>query len=192
MKKKLIMFFLGTLLLVSNTSVAYAATDIDWNNKLTQGTNISYKIFSDCEYTSSIPNAVSKLQSPSGMRNPLTISSTSTSSASKMDFHQKSVADGTYATTYSYRKNSSGVYYCMPNYEKDSYDWVYGEVYLNDKYMSDAAGCSTTTRQGIIIHEMLHVYGCKDISNVNSIMNSYPANATTLTTDANNVLNNKY
>ncbi|MGL4741323.1 MAG: hypothetical protein ACRC41_11050 [Sarcina sp.] len=54
------------------------------------------------------------------------------------------------------------------------------------KYESDQ-------KASILLHEMLHIYGCKDINNKSSIMHyTTSTSVKKLTSDANNVLNNKY
>ncbi|MCR4925689.1 MAG: hypothetical protein K5917_05305, partial [Clostridiales bacterium] len=167
-------------------------TDIDYNNKLTIGKNIAYWISPSCEYTTSIPNAKNRIMYPSGMSNPIILWKTNVNSDSKMDFYQYYSNDTVNAYAMCFRKNSNGVYYNCTS-QKDSYDWVYGEIYINDRAMNSY---SNNVREIIIMHEMLHVYGCKDINNPNSIMHYNNAYFSTkvngLTSDANQVLNNKY
>ncbi|RSD21090.1 hypothetical protein [Mesobacillus subterraneus] len=193
MMKKVSFIITLAVMLWTGLVTAASAEDIDWNKRLTSGTNIAYWIDSGCEYTVSIPNAVNKLMNPSGMTNPLIISKTTVKSSSKMDFYQNYVNNGIYASTSVFRKNSSGVYYQMPVSEKDTYDWVYGEIKINDYKMGQL---TSTPREKVIIHEMLHVYGLKDLylyENRSSIMYGYSdGTATTLTSDANNVLKAKY
>lgn len=145
------------LMLTSFSSVAATANkDIDYERRLTIGKNIAFWISPDCEYTVSIPNAKNRLMYPPGMKNPNILWQTQVNKDSKMDFYQYSLNDGINAYTISYRKNSSGVYYKMPVYEKETYDWVYGEIYIND-YIMDKY--SNNMRELIIMHEMMHVYG---------------------------------
>lgn len=169
---------------------------IDWNNKITMAANknVAYMIHDGCEYTVSIPNAVNKLMYPSGMTNPLILYQTTTYQHSKMDFYQiYDTGIQSVAYTTSWRKNSSGNYYAMPTYEKDMYDWVYAEITLNDAYMDPM---TNQKRAAIIIHEMLHGFGLKDLYsslNKNSIMYGYSSGtATGVTSDANQILNDKY
>ncbi|MGM0867544.1 MAG: hypothetical protein ACQEWF_23105 [Bacillota bacterium] len=193
MKKKIsFCITLVTMLWASLITVA-SAEDIDWNKKLYQGRDISYWIAPGNEYTVSIPSAVTKLMYPSGMTNPIILNKTTVNQSSKMDFYQYDAPDNVGAKTAVFKKNASGVYYKMPSATKDNYDWIYGEIKLNDYYLKDF---STTNREKIILHEMLHVYGLKDLydeSNKWSIM-YYGTNstATGLTSDANAVLNAKY
>jgi hypothetical protein len=167
-------------------------TDIIYNNKMTVGRNIYYYIDPSNLYTSSIPNAVNKLMYPVGMNNDLVLSRTYNKQNSKIDFYMKRERNGVNASASVWKKNSAGEYYAMPVNQKDTYDWVYGEVTLNDYYMSNY---STTIRENIIIHEMLHVYGCKDINKPTSIMhytNGWSSTVKGVTSDANNVINTKY
>lgn len=194
MISKLSNSLLVALSLISFNLLSLSATtntDIDYNNRLTQGTDIYYWISPTCEYTNSIPNAAQKLMYPPSSvgTNPLILNRTYTNSASKMDFYQYSKTDYINAYTMTYRKNTSGNYYAMPVSEKEKYDWVYGEIYINDNYMNNY---STSTREAVILHEMLHVYGLKDISNANSIMYYATPNAKTMTKDANDAINKKY
>ncbi len=80
----------------------------------------------------------------------------------------------------------------MPVTEKDYYDWVYGEIYINDFNMSRLS--TPNPRELVIMHEMLHVYGCRDINQPSSILHgtSVGWTASNLTADANTVLKNKY
>lgn len=47
-------------------------------------------------------------------------------------------------------------------------------------------------RSTVILHEMLHVYGCKDINSSSSVMYGATPHVRVLTSDANQVLVNKY
>lgn len=194
MKKRILtsLFALGVLF-SSNILVVHASlgTDIDWNNKLINGRNIAYMIRPGVEYTKSIPNAVNKLMYPSGMSNNLVLNPTTSYMTSKLDFYQTYSANGINASAYVYRKDSYGNYYNSTE-QKDSLDWVYGEVKINDYYMANFSANYPATCEAIIVHEMLHVYGLKDISNSSSIMYGYTPLAKGVTSDANNVLNNKY
>ncbi len=167
-------------------------TDISYNNKMTVGTSINYWISTGNEYTNSIPSAVNKLMYPPSSvgTNDLVLKQTTNNQSSKLDFYETYQANTVNAYTKSYRKNSSGNYYNMATSEKDKYDWVYSEIYINDYNMSKY---SSDQRSGIILHEMLHAYGLKDVNNKNSIMYCYsPGNPTTMTKDAKNVINQKY
>lgn len=84
---------LCTTLTGTYTAQATTNTDIDWNNKLTQGTDIYYWVSSGNGYTDSISSAKSKLRYPSGMYNPIVLNSTSVQSQSKMDIYQYSSND---------------------------------------------------------------------------------------------------
>ncbi|MBC2580151.1 hypothetical protein [Clostridium sp. DJ247] len=189
--KTKIITMLIVLSVASGTSTVKATTntDIDWNNKLTNGQDIYYWITDSNPYIDSTNTAKNKLRYPSGMWNPMVLNRTTVKSSSKMDIYQYDTADLSNAYATVFRKNSSGVYYAMPISEKDSYDWVYGEIFLNIRYMQNY---DVDLRSTIILHEMLHVYGCKDIANSNSIMYWLTPTVRALTSDANTVLNNKY
>ena len=194
MKKKILFsIIVVTMIMTSMVSIVSAET-VSWKNKLYQGTSINYWLHSNVEYTVSIPNAIHKLMYPIGMTNRLVLKQTTVNSSSKMDFHQY---DDPYTRTIafakSFRKNSSGNYYAMPVSEKDQFDWIYGEVHINDAIMD---GFSSAEKEGTLIHEMLHVYGLKDLyhySNQGSIMYGYrPNGVNNLTSDSNAALNSKY
>ncbi|MEU2205643.1 hypothetical protein AB0P19_14995 [Microbacterium oleivorans] len=147
------------------------------------------------EYTTSIPNAVQKIMYPSGMSNPMVLWKTTVNSNSNMDFYQYYSSSSTepVAKTTSHRKNANGNNYAMPVSEKDTYNWVYAEVRLNDYHMD---GLTNTKREAVIVHEMLPGYGLRDLynnANQASIMfGSISGTATRLTSDANSMLNAKY
>lgn len=187
-KKGIILLFSICIILFSNITNVSATTntDIDWNNKMVAGRNIAYTIRPGVEYTKSIPNAVNKLVYPSGMSNNLTLNPTNDYMTSKMDFYQYRAYDNINASASVYRKNSSGVYYNSTS-EKDSVDWVYGEIKINDVYMD-----GNPKAELVLVHEMLHVYGLKDIKYNNSIMYYATPMVNGMTSDANGVLNNKY
>lgn len=71
----------------------------------------------------------------------------------------------------------------------DFMDWLFGKIYINDKYMDKF---DNNLRSTVIVHEMLHVYGCKDINNTGSVMHYQTPYVRGLTNDANNVLVQKY
>lgn len=168
-----------------------AATVTAWNNKLTSGTKIAYRIASNCQYTTSIPNAVQRLMYPPGMSNPIVLWKTDVYMDSKMDFYQyynnwTDANINAYAETY---RKIAGQYYRMYTYEKDLYDWIYGDISINDYNMDPY---SNNTRELVIMHEMMHVYGSIDIDNQFSILYRYTPTCNGLTSDANSILNDKY
>lgn len=187
----LLMIMFGIALTTTVKAGWETNTDIDWNNRLTQGKDIAYFVVSGNQYTASIPKAVSKLRYPSGMWNPIVLTPTTVQSQSKMDLYQYSEADGYNAYASVWRKNDSGVYYNSTS-QKDSLDWVFGKIYINDIYMDKYQNDSNELRATIILHEMLHVYGCKDINNQSSIMYGATPKVRALTSDANTVLVQKY
>lgn len=196
----LIIFTIIFTIIFSVNLKAEAYSAICWDKWMTSGKDIAYYITSDCEYTSSIPQAVKLLVNPSGMWNPMKLSATTVQKHSKMDFFQIYNAGEFYNTaayTIIYRKTDSGYTGLKVNNgytEPDIYEWVYGDITLNDYLMSSY---TTTDRKLTILHEMLHVYGLRDLkedSDKWSIM--YGARrgctATGLTSDANDVLIAKY
>ena len=92
------------------------------------------------------------------------------------------------------RKNSAGKYLSMQPEERDIYEWMYGEVWINDYYMD---GFSNKERELVIVHEMLHVFGSKDMYKPTSILHYSMDNiryngVNGVTSDANNMLKSKY
>lgn len=162
-------------------------TDIDFNNRLIAGKDIAYYIVSGNEYTASIPQAVSKLRYPSGMWNPIVLTKTTVQKQSKMDIYQYSENDGNNAKTNVWI-NNNGTYENATG-RMDSMDWLFGKVHINDRNMS---AYDNELRSTIILHEMLHVYGCKDIENSSSVMYAYTPYVRKMTSDANAVLVQKY
>ncbi len=175
-----------------STYATCTGSDITFNKRMYSGANIKYWISSSNEYVVSIPNAANKLMYPPSSvgTNPLYLSKTTTNSSSKMDFYQYSSSDGINAYTQNFRKNSSGKYYAMPLSEWEKYEWIYSEIRINDKYMNNY---TNDQRSGIILHEMLHGYGLKNINKSSSIMHcKSPVGVTKMTSDANNAINSKY
>ncbi len=191
-KKKLfiIIAMFVTLFLGLSTKVK-AAERIYWNGKLKSGKDIYYWIDSSCQYTAAIPNAVSKLRYPSGLWNPIVLNKTTTKSYSKMDFYQYYDSSSTlYAKTQLYKAKTNGTENIAYVNELDSIEWVYGKIYLNDAKLDP---CDSDLRSTIILHEMCHVYGGKDVyDNSNTIMYGYTPAVRGLTSDFNSVLVDKY
>ncbi|MDR3344864.1 MAG: hypothetical protein LBT21_04660 [Oscillospiraceae bacterium] len=111
-----------------------------------------------------------------------------------MDFYQKNTADSTNATASCWRRPTpTSDYQAMIISAKDTYDWVYGEIELNHYYLQSR---SDVLNEATIMHEMMHVFGAKDITDDPlSIMQSSatnPRTVTVLTADANKLLKNKY
>ncbi|MGL4588989.1 MAG: hypothetical protein ACRCUP_01955 [Mycoplasmatales bacterium] len=170
---------------------AAANTDIDYNRKLINGKSIAYRISPEVDYTVSIQNAINKLTRPPASvgKNRLVLKKTDDHNASKMDFYQYRRADRFNGYATKFRKNSNNRYYAVSAAEQEKYDWVYGEIKLNDYYMSKY---TNTVKEVIILHEMLHIYGLKNVSNPSSVMYYLTPRATGLTKDANVALNKKY
>lgn len=204
MKKipKSIIVVLSLCIILSSTAYAYTYINgerIDWKRKMTDGRSIYYWIAPTCEYTVSVPAATQLLMYPNnGLSNPMNLYSTNQQSNGKIEFHQYYVNTSTAAKTRSYRKNSSANYYAMPKSEKDQYDWVWAKIEINDYKMD---GMSNTLRKTILVHEMLHAFGLRDLyesSNRGSIMygyyNQWHSNVLNegVTEEANDILNEKY
>ena len=171
-------------------SMVNAAERISWNGRLSAGKDIYYWIDPSCTYTVSIPNAVKKIRYPSGMWNPIVLNKTSTKSYSKMDFYEyNDISSTTYAYTKLYKAKTNGTENIAYLSELDSIEWVYGKIYINDGNMAVDNDLKST----IILHEICHVYGGKDVSdNPNTIMYGYTPVVRGLSSDFNSVLVQKY
>ncbi|MDR1409786.1 MAG: hypothetical protein LBJ12_05925, partial [Oscillospiraceae bacterium] len=142
-------------------------------------------------YQNRIVSAREKIMYPTGMSNPIILWRTTTNSDSKMDFYQEDIDDFINSSTTVWRKNSSNQWYNCSG-EMNTYDWVYGKITLNHHNMKNY---TNAVNEVIIMHEMMHVYGAKDIyDDPTSIMHGYylTRTATALTPDANKLLVNKY
>lgn len=82
--------------------------------------------------------------------------------------------------------------------EKDTYDWVYATIQIAEVNM---AHLSSDLKRTILIHEMLHAYGLRDLfqsNNTNKIMYGYWGDWTSyvisagVTPESNAILNGKY
>lgn len=193
------------LFLCPNANVAHAATyangeRLDWNRKMTEGRSIYYWLAPGNDYTVSIPQAAQKLMYPGyDQYNPMNLTQTSVQQQAKIEFYRNNNPNLTYtASASSWRKNSSGNYYQMPISEKDTYDWVYATIQIVEVNM---APLSSDLKRTILIHEMLHAYGLRDLSqsnNVNKIMYRYWNHWTNyvilagVTPESNAILNEKY
>jgi hypothetical protein len=174
------------------------AAQISWAKRLTPGqTNhtIAYWWQSSgsqavtTAYQSRIASAVQKIMYPTGLSNPIILWRTTTNSDSKMDFYlDGNIGANVNASTSCWRK-VNGKYEAMPLSQLDTYDWVYGVIRINHTLMN---GYTNVVREAVIIHEMMHVYGAKDINDSSTIMYRNTPLVTGLTADANQVLVNKY
>jgi len=202
--KRVLSIVIAVLIVCAAAVPAFAlnpSEGIAWKKKLTTGSmgpgKIHYWISSGCEYTTSIPAAASAM---TASNNPVQLSYTSVNSYSKMDFYQIREKNEPTAYTWKYRVNPSGSppHLKMNSSECDTYDWVYGTITIND-YIMD--GYTNAKRKIVIMHEMGHVYGCKDLTlpgtgsvgNQDSLMFwRDDRTATGVTSDVNTVLNSKY
>lgn len=197
MKKIIILLLLLLILPFEGVRALFVNGEkIDFENKITTpaNRNFAYMIHDGCEYTVAIPAGAQKLMYPTDMTNPIVLWQTTDYQQSKMDFYQEISSTADYsAKTSFFRKNENGEYYQMYIYELNSYDWVYGEITLNDYYMDSM---TRDHRSATVLHEMLHVFGLNDLyssRNKGSIMYGYDNRDTmVMTADANQVLNNKY
>lgn len=169
-KRSILALALLTIVFLFPTSISAATTNgekIEWNKKMTSGSSINYYLYAGVEYTNTIPRAVNKLMyskdyfGDTTFNNNLYLYETTNYMSSKMDFKQEYVQNTINAKTSSHRKNSSGVYYAMNVYDKDIYDWVYATVTINDYNM---APMENWQREAVIVHEMLHGYGMRDLT----------------------------
>lgn len=196
MKKIVVLLILLLTMPIGVNALYVNGEKIDFENKLTTpaNRNFAYMIHEGCEYTVAIPAGAQKLMYPANMTNPIVLWQTTNYQQSKIDFYQESEPNAYYsAYVITFRKNTSGDYEAMPVYERDLYNWTYGEIWLNDASM---VNMSSDHRSATILHEMLHVFGLNDLyysSNIGSIMYGYDDRATKImTSDANQVLNEKY
>lgn len=187
--KTIVCALLLTLLLTTFNRISFAANyDITWNGVLDDGVDdMYYWIDSGCTYTDSIPASVQMWAYP-GWWNPINLYQTSNYSSSTMDFYEYYDSNSNvyaYAESYKYGASSP-----MPIYLKDSEDWRYGRIYINEAKMLPQ---TPSRRKAIICHEMGHVFGLKDIDTSSSIMYRY-GNLIPLqvTLDANNAIVTKY
>lgn len=166
------------------------------------GKSINYYLDSSVEYTISIPNAAYNLMYPDRLfrdtstTNRLTAYRTTTYDYSKMDFTQVYEINKVNATTVSYRMKNSGKYETMNTYEKDQYDWKYVKISINDFTMGKH---DAWKREAVILHEMLHGYGFKDLSYYSNRFNimfknsgSWESDNLSFPNEINSVLNRKY
>ncbi|MDR1410542.1 MAG: hypothetical protein LBJ12_09875 [Oscillospiraceae bacterium] len=180
-------------------SAATAYPNIAVSKKLTIGTNIAYMVHGTCKtnYLSRIVAARERIMYPPGLSNPIILWRTETYADSKMDFYQVSETAGNwYGSTTRFRRVAPGSatssFSAISLAQADTYDWIYGEIKLNHPKMQTY---SAAKQELVIVHEMLHVYGCKDLTGGNSIMLPiaiHTGTVTQVTKDANDVLVEKY
>lgn len=187
-KTKIITFFMMLVVGLATATVANATTntDIDFNGKLINGVDTNYWLDPGNSYTGSTPDAVRKLRYPSGMYNPIVLTLTTTKKSSKLDVYQYYDNDRNNAYNEVFRTAGADAMYTS---DREKYDWLYGNIMINYRYMESY---DRDLKSTIILHEMLHNYGAKDISKTNSIMYYQTPNVRGMTSDANTVLNNKY
>ena len=186
MKKVMFSFFLITIVVSSFLFPSFANNyDITWNGRLENGVNgIGYYIHPDCEYTSSIPDAVQIWMYP-GWWNPISMYPTGYT-GSNVDFHQYYATNTStlaYAQCFDYDNNlipptPSG---------KDTRNWRYGKIFINDGKMD---GRAWNVKMFVLCHEMGHVFGLKDIDGpTSSLMYRYLTNPpNSVTNDANQAI----
>jgi hypothetical protein len=176
---------------------AATAAQISWKGKLTPGqTNHTIAYWWDTSvstaYQNRIVTAREKIMYPTGMSNPIILWRTTVNNDSKMDFYQINTDSIFNMATYLYKKDTpTSAYRKLNTSELDTTNWVYGIINIYDKNVKNF---SNTYKEVIIMHEMMHVYGGKDIfGDTTSIMCGLALpNLTGLTADANQLLINKY
>ena len=191
-RKKIVILFVLMMLAETILSTKVSAAErIYYYGKMSEGKDIYYWVDSNCQYTVSIPQAVSKLRYPSGMWNPIVLNSTTTKSYSKMDLYQiYDSSSNSNAYTQFYKAKTNGNENIAYIRELDSIEWIYNKIYINDYHMAryNSDLCST-----IILHEMCHCYGGKDVyDNPNTIMYGFTPVVRELTSDFNAILVEKY
>jgi len=190
----------------ANTSSAANVAKISYKMRITPGQNnhtIAYWWATsgskavNSKFQNRILAAREKIMYPGGgMTNPIILWRTTNNNDSKMDFYQMNLGDDIPAIATSWRRPTpTSQYQRMQLSDKDKFNWVYGEITLNHKFV-EKHDPSDTLLEAIIIHEMMHVYGAKNIyDNRKSIMHGHPdqwQNVKGLTADANQLLRNKY
>ena len=182
---KLTIFLLFIIFNFLYVGAATDNTDIDFNYKLTDGTNSQYWVSLDVKYMDQIASGVNRLVYPPGKWNPIYLTQTTTRADSKFDIYQYNEDDRNNA----YQMAFTILDMFVINTSQDIIDWDFSRIYLNEYYMDNLY---SDTQSAVALHEILHGYGCKDIANPYSIMYSDTPNVSFLTDDANGVLNNKY
>ncbi len=190
------LFSVACCLMISQSLIlpVKAADTIAWENKLIGGSSILYYVDSGCmSYSSVIYSAEVEMEIPANtsLTNNIKMSRTSIKSSSQMDIYKINQSYTTaVARTSCYLPNSSQPMYV---YQKDQYDWYWAKIEINAPLFDDY---SYSKQKVIVVHEMLHAYGLRDLyddSNYWSIMyNNVFGTATGMTVDANNVLRDKY
>lgn len=168
------------ILLVSSiiiSSKVNAAETLYYGGKMIAGKDICYWIDPSCQYTVTIPQAVSKLRYPSGLWNPMVLNKTTTKSQSKMDFYQVYESNtNMVAQTIRYPAKVNGEEQWPLSLDQADYtDWLYTKIQINDtkiypaslngkcKYDSDLLST-------LILHEICHAYGGRHVNNLDCIM----------------------
>ena len=200
-KKLMVLFVLFFIIGLGNCSKVNAAPFLYFDGKMTNGKDIYYWIDSSCQYTASIPQAVSKLRYPSGMWNPMVLNKTTTKSYSKMDFYQYYDENSTSpAGTNLYPAKINGKEQNpLSKSDANSMDWAYTKIYINDAviYPQDLNGqCryDPDLLSTIILHVICHAYGGNHVFEPQSCIMYYKTDFTIrgLCSDFNDVLVQKY
>jgi len=180
--------WIGMILIPTKTN---AAERIYWYGKMTSGKDIYYWVDGSNSYGTRINEAKNKLRYPTGMWNPMVLNATKTKSWSKMDLYQYyDSSSSTYAYTERYKPKTNGNENILYLSELDTTDWQYSKIYINHSKISTQ---STSVQSTIILHEMCHCYGGKDVyDNPNTIMYGYTPVVTGMTSDFNAILVSKY
>lgn len=162
------LFFLIGFVWIPVSAATQNGETVEFSRKMLNATNTNYYYFPGFEYTATVPNAVTKLMysknyfGDTTIHNNLYLYETTVHANASIDFKQEYLQNTVNAKTSFYRKNSSGVYYQMLISELDISDWVYATITINDYNMN---GYQSWKREAVVLHELLHAYGIRDLYN---------------------------
>ncbi|MDR1409208.1 MAG: hypothetical protein LBJ12_02835 [Oscillospiraceae bacterium] len=185
---------------------AAVSSTIAFKKKLSNGTNIAYYFdpslgntaLGSLDIRPRIIAARERIMYPPGLSNPIILWRTTTWLDSKMDFKQYAgnQTTATVGVTQWFKRiapgNTQSSFGVMMKSELDQQDWLYGTIAFGNAQMKRY---NANKQELIIIHEMMHVYGGKDITAASSILNAAEIESgvvTKLTSDANSILVDKY
>lgn len=174
---------------------AHAAVDNWYGNRLVYGIGgggQAYWISSTASsHTSSIDAAMQNWINTSsrlGVRTPLYWSKTTTKSAARLEVHAIVAPTASYcALTYHYRSGALVTPWVGPNR-----NWVWGKFDIHTNVFNTSA---CPNRQGIISHEMGHVFGLSHNDNASTLMYrniAWDSNVHWATVDEANRINSLY